>query len=370
MNTKIIPYYFAGGNTSQGFYSLFDYILENPDRIYIFKGGPGTGKSTLMKNLAKKFTERAYAVEQIYCASDSNSLDGIMLPKKNKAVIDGTFPHVIDPRSPGAVEEIIDLGKNLNKSNLKINKKTIKSIQNQVKKLFSVSYNYLKQANTTRSRLKTIYGFKLSNKFLHELESFIVSSLNSHRNKLSDPYVHNNLPGKSRYLFASALTPQGYINFLPNILANASHLIAVNDDYYPETDLLFKNVLKELQKQNHRITVFLCGLNPEQIDCIYLPDYGVGCFRSNQYHKFPENEQNNNINFETLNLRNSVDLPSYLSAERQYSLNQYQQLIDKALEKLEEMIEIRQDLESIYINAQNFDYVNEIEDYLLTELNQ
>lgn len=46
-------HFFPGANTSRGFYSLFHYILpqEFAKRIICIKGGPGTGKSYLMKKL-------------------------------------------------------------------------------------------------------------------------------------------------------------------------------------------------------------------------------------------------------------------------------------------------------------------------------
>ncbi|OJT92666.1 hypothetical protein BM535_08825 [Clostridioides difficile] len=47
---------FPGGNTSQGSYSFFDYIIpENVKRVFCLKGGPGVGKSSLMKKFIKSF---------------------------------------------------------------------------------------------------------------------------------------------------------------------------------------------------------------------------------------------------------------------------------------------------------------------------
>jgi hypothetical protein len=39
-------HFFLGANTAGGFYSLYDKLLapEEADRIYILKGGPGSGK--------------------------------------------------------------------------------------------------------------------------------------------------------------------------------------------------------------------------------------------------------------------------------------------------------------------------------------
>jgi ABC-type lipoprotein export system ATPase subunit len=46
---------FPGGNTSEGFYSYYPFLLEKgTKRIFVIKGGPGVGKSTLMKKIGLK----------------------------------------------------------------------------------------------------------------------------------------------------------------------------------------------------------------------------------------------------------------------------------------------------------------------------
>ena len=42
---------FPGSNTPKGFFSYYDFILEQREatRIFCIKGGPGVGKSTFMK---------------------------------------------------------------------------------------------------------------------------------------------------------------------------------------------------------------------------------------------------------------------------------------------------------------------------------
>ena len=46
--------YFLGANAPTGFYSLYDQLLppERARSVYILKGGPGCGKSTLMRRVA------------------------------------------------------------------------------------------------------------------------------------------------------------------------------------------------------------------------------------------------------------------------------------------------------------------------------
>ena len=53
--------YFASANGYRGFRSYFNEVFaeEGLDKLFILKGGPGTGKSTLMKRLAHLRSDRA-----------------------------------------------------------------------------------------------------------------------------------------------------------------------------------------------------------------------------------------------------------------------------------------------------------------------
>ncbi|MBP7279275.1 MAG: ATPase, partial [Sedimentibacter sp.] len=86
---------FAGNNTSEGFFSYFDYLLkpEEAEHIYILKGGPGVGKNRFMKKFADEMEKKNYSIEYIHCSSDNASLDGILIPELKILIVDGTSPH-------------------------------------------------------------------------------------------------------------------------------------------------------------------------------------------------------------------------------------------------------------------------------------
>ena len=51
-----------------------------------------------------------YDVELHYCSSDPSSLDGIVIKELNVVMIDATAPHTVDPKTPGAIDEILNFG--------------------------------------------------------------------------------------------------------------------------------------------------------------------------------------------------------------------------------------------------------------------
>lgn len=150
--------FFAAANTSSGFHSYFGDIFS-PDklnRIYIIKGGPGTGKSTMMKLIAANAEKRGYEVEYYYCSSDPYSLDGIIITELSAAVIDGTAPHMTDPKYPGAVETILNFGEFFDLQKLSDSKEEIKRLireNSQFHKRSALYYSYAGSAARETLRL-------------------------------------------------------------------------------------------------------------------------------------------------------------------------------------------------------------------------
>ena len=106
--------YFAASNSAKGFCSYYKECFDAPDvgRLYAIKGGPGTGKSRFMREVAECGAREGWQCEYIYCSSDPESLDGVILSKGEERIglLDATAPHVYEPSRPGVREEILNLG--------------------------------------------------------------------------------------------------------------------------------------------------------------------------------------------------------------------------------------------------------------------
>ena len=74
--------YFLGANAPAGFYSLYDQLIdrEEAEELFILKGGPGCGKSSLMRRVGQAMDEHGLEVEYIDCSGDPDSLDAVVIP--------------------------------------------------------------------------------------------------------------------------------------------------------------------------------------------------------------------------------------------------------------------------------------------------
>lgn len=160
MNEEIkLRYYFAAANGYTGFRCSFDQIFSpgKYERLYVLKGGPGTGKSSLMKNLAAHFNSKNCEIEKIYCSSDKSSLDGviIMAGERSFAVIDGTAPHERDASLPGARDEIINLGDFWDKDALIRKRKEIETLAHEKKLAYTKAYDFLSLAGNFDAKMRS-----------------------------------------------------------------------------------------------------------------------------------------------------------------------------------------------------------------------
>lgn len=270
---------FPGGNTSKGFFSYYDFILpqEKASRILILKGGPGVGKSTFMKEIAKTMLSKGYDIEYMHCSSDPESLDGIVIPQKNIALMDGTAPHIIDPKNPGAVDEIINLGEFWSENDISRHRDKILLINKVISGAFSRAYRYIKAAysiyedNTAIYNLCTDYG---------KVNLIIAEMI---REIFGDIRV-SAYEGEKRCLFASAITPNGLVNFLPTLL-KTKKVIIIKGKPGTGTEKILERIRLAAVERGLFTESFYCALNPHKLEHLIIPELQISLTTSNIYHK-------------------------------------------------------------------------------------
>ncbi len=176
LNIGKTPEFFAAANGHDGFISYFDKIFASEDftRTYVLKGGPGTGKSSFMKRLAKLLGDRGIYTELIYCSSDPRSLDGVIFEAGDRrvAIIDGTAPHERDAIIPGAIDSIINLGENWNERWLIASRARITPLCHEKSTAYRTAYYYLSLAGRCHDKIMSVKrsGFS-AKKFKNKLKS-------------------------------------------------------------------------------------------------------------------------------------------------------------------------------------------------------
>lgn len=137
--------YFAASNSGTGFVNYFPRIFGGGAcrRLFVVKGGPGTGKSSFMKRMGEMAKENGYDVTYYLCSSDPSSLDGLLIDGLSVGLVDGTAPHTWEPMSIGAFEQLVDLGAFWNGDALLKRRQEIDALAAEKRASYGRVYRYL-----------------------------------------------------------------------------------------------------------------------------------------------------------------------------------------------------------------------------------
>ena len=340
---------FPGGNTSQGFYSFYHYILpqEEANKIIILKGGPGTGKSSLMKKIASYYLTKGYSVEYHHCSSDNNSIDGVIVTELKVAILDGTAPHVNDPLTPGAIDEIINLGDCWNQSGLEADKNDILSTFSTISKHFKRAYRYFASAKAIHEDWSQLNSETIDLNLLDNISS----KLNFLLPLTSDKHSR----GKERHLFATAFTPNGIVTYIDNLIKDYKKVkVLKGGPGLHKTDIL--QTLKESAiKLGLDVEVFHDPFIPSRLEHILIPELSIAILTSNEINK-------KDFNYDVLNLEIICDqtLLQNNTTEIIYDEIKFNELVNKGLDCIKNAKALHDKLETYYVQNMDFSKVDNI----------
>lgn len=346
--------YFLGGNTPKGFFSYYDYLIRQSEarKIYVIKGGPGTGKSTLMKKIAAWAEEEGYGADYIYCSSDPDSLDGLVIPEMKIAMVDGTAPHIVDPKTPGAVDTIVHLGNLWNEGKMRKNKEEILDINHRISEKFALAYEHLAAAGV-------LYGttVKLKKRMLdiaaveNAADELIFKEIKDISQKGS---------GFRRKLFASAFCPLGYISHAKSLPSKKRYLLRGNG-----AEVLIERVAKAFTDNCYDTELFYNPLMPDsEILHIYVPELDLGIFTEEITGSVPTGGS------VVVDLQAMTD--KYIFEEYAEELENCRQALSSQTEQACNVIKsakaLHDKLEGCYIPNMDFAGINKVEEKIISEL--
>lgn len=323
-------HYFAGGNTCKGFFSCFDSILppESRKRMYFIKGGPGVGKSTLMKQFAAAAEAKGQEVSCFHCSSDPDSLDGVSLPRLGIGMMDGTAPHVYDPVIPGARDTLLSLGDFLDEDALSAHTGEIRRIQEEISARFARCYRYLAAAESV---------FAAS--FVAEDEDKAA--------QVADDWVKQ-LPlrggrGRVRRLFASAYTPKGRIDATD--FGSMERRVTLDCPFGARPAQLMQTLSRRAAARGLDVIELLDPLNPDYIAHLMIPAHGVA---------FTTGQRTPHAAGEWLDAEAVFDTGAIHEKENAFDRNAFELLIQRAVEQLTAAKALHDDLEAYYVKHMDF----------------
>jgi len=260
--------YFLGANSPQGFYSLYDQLIDRDiaRTVFILKGGPGCGKSTLMNRVALRAEQAELPVEYILCSGDPASLDGVVLPTLGVALVDGTAPHVVEPKLPGAVEHYVNLGACYDAAALAPLRSQLKSCMTGYKECYQQAYGNLSAAAQVRQDVRAaLHSDTLRDKMQKRAAGILSREV---RRKKGAP------AGRVRQRFLSGMTCRGKLTLWGTAFAQCEKVYHLCDRYGMAHEML-TTLLAGIQRGGYDVVACPSPMAPMRLEHLLVPKLGL-----------------------------------------------------------------------------------------------
>lgn len=344
------PRFFMGTSTKNGFCGYPRDLFENDPAAHAFliKSGPGTGKSTLLRALAKPFCEQGERVEEIVCSSDPDSLDGIYLPDRRVCVLDATAPHVLEPKRWGLQEEIVSLGDALNVSSLSEKREGIAAATAQNATAHARARRLLAGVSELYADRQSLAHAALRANSVERIAARLVKT------ECCSTTRSCSFSGTQRR-FLSAVTPKGLLSYTETVAALCPRILAFDDPFTVAAKAVLRSLFAAAEKRE--LPVIFCPdpLSPDDPEHLLLPSLGVAFVTADSRFKIQNPAR-------TLHLKRCYDEPTLKANKNRTAFEKKaeRELLLAAVEVLAEAKTAHDLLEKPYKSAMDFHKIEAI----------
>lgn len=355
----MIRNYFVCANTARGFTNYFASNLYGLKKVFILKGGPGTGKSTLMKKIGSIYHNMNYDVEYIHCSSDVASLDGVIIRKLGVAIVDGTAPHIIEPVAPGALEEYVHLGVAWDTAELELHVESILKLQEEIKDHYEKAYNALERGLLVHDDWEKIYiaqmNFAMANEIAEQLKHWIL------------PDVKKEKEGVAFHRFFGAMTPTGPVDYIENLTADMKTRYFIKGRPGTGKSSILKKVSHAALDQGFDVEIYHCAFDANSLDMVVIPELHTCVFDSTEPHEhFPSREGDVIVDVYAECITKGTD-ETYANQLAAIA-SEYAECIREAKGELGLAKCLHDDLEHYYVKSTDFNQINQIRKDILARI--
>lgn len=352
---KDMPRFFLGANAPKGYYSKFDQLLSYKPgaRCFLLKGGPGTGKSTVLKKVAAALNEKGLSTELIYCSADIQSLDAVLASDGNFAILDATLPHSVEPRFPGAYEETVELGDCWDNSKLIEKSEIIMGLFNKNREFHERGRRYISAAANLLDEAARLSLSEISQDKTAKAAARICAR-ELHKTSKSS--------GKEKIRFLSAITGEGVTMFDDTARLLCGKIYVVDDDCGAVSRIFMNTVRKIALERGYNIITCRCSVFPqEKNEHILIPEAGIGFMTSNRRHTI------NTKPYRIIHAKRFInkEKSGKTKIKIKFTLKAADELIKEASLCMKEAKAVHDELEKIYIGAMDFSLVDEKQNKIL-----
>ncbi|WP_139488276.1 PRK06851 family protein [Brevibacillus dissolubilis] len=351
---------YACGNTARGSFSFYESVLEGLDRLFILKGGPGTGKSTVIKKIGDEMAERGHDILFIHCPSQNGAVDGLIIENLKTAIVDGTAQGFTEPKSQ--VEKIyLNLSGAVDTYKLEAYQQEISQLNEQIATLYQQATDSFHDALLVHDEWEKIYISNMDFNKANEVTEEVIDLF----------FATNTLKKQSkiRHSYFGAATPNGAVDYIQNLTEDIQKRYFVKGRPGSGKSTMLKRLVSAADQRGFDVQVYHCGFDPNSLDMVLLPELSVAIFDSTAPHEyFPDRPTDEILDMYERTITAGTD--EQYEQELKEIKGRYSAKMKEATAYLKQVEETHAELIKSYISAVDFSEVEKVKDEIQAQLNK
>ena len=290
--------------------------------------------------------QEGLAAEYILCSGDPASLDALVLPQLKIALVDGTAPHVVEPKYPGAVERYVNMGACYDTAALSQLRSEIMSCMSGYKGCYQRAYRCLDASSSIFEDVRsTLLTDGLAEKLAKRARGILSRELPRRRG----------VTGQVRQRFLGAVTHMGQLCLFDTALVQCGRIYELSDSYGLAHELLI-HLLAGAVSGGYDVVACPDPMAPDRLAHLLIPQLGLAFLTSSPALPFPGTP------YRRLRLDAAADreILRHNRPRLRFARKVSAALLEEAVASLEQAKAMHDDLEAVYNPHVNFGLVNEI----------
>lgn len=269
------------------------------------------------------------------------------------STVDTTL-HIVDPKNPGAVDEIIHLGDFWDETQMRIHKEQILKANARIKRLFHIAYSALREAKVIRDEWE---GYISECMIESQVNKAVASFLQTIFSGVAPRYDR---PPKVRHLFATAITPDGIMTgHVESLLQDVQQLFTICGEPGSGVPQVLARIADTAYSKGLHTEIYHCPFNPDNFDLLIIPEIRIAAMNVHPPHTYDPSSIPD-LTAMKLNLSAYIDQDklSVYAHEISSATYRYQACLDRAVSYIRQAKLTHDYMENFYVPAMNFEAIN------------
>lgn len=266
---------------------MYSSAFQGLEKIFVLTGPQGTGKSTVLRNLADRLLELDYRVDFFHSPLRPDELDGIIAADLKIGVVDGRVSGTIaelqaEQIIPYSFEAVLDHEKISSED-----RAVIDELDAKLESAYEDAYNAFLTALRIHDEWEAYYIEAMD---FEKADGIAGEWIDTLFGKLADE-----TPVTGRHLFFGAATPKGAYDFIQRLTGPLERRVFIKGRPGSGKSTLLKKLAAAAEAKGVEVQVFHCGFDPNSLDMLIFPTLSTAIFDSTAPHEYFPNRNGDEV---------------------------------------------------------------------------